>query len=71
VASDRVREGGADGRFAMNRGFCALTIDSRATMLALMDVTLVKGLVGLVPVGALVYGAAVLFFNEKTVCSFL
>jgi hypothetical protein len=40
-------------------------------MLAIMDVTLLKGLVALVPVCALFSGSAVLFFKGKTVCSFL
>jgi hypothetical protein len=40
-------------------------------MLAIMDVTLIKGLVALRPVCALFSGSAVLFFKGKTVCSFL
>jgi hypothetical protein len=36
-----------------------------------MDVTLLKGLVALVPVCTLFSGSAVLFFKGKTVCSFL
>jgi len=40
-------------------------------MLAIMDVTLLKGLAALVPVCALFSGSAVLFFRGKTACSSL
>ena len=36
-----------------------------------MNVTLLKALVALVPVCMLFFGSIVLFFREKTVCSFL